>query len=52
MRELKKKKVGTALGIAIICLFIDIYLAASYYAIDSKLQEFGDKYYHFYALKK
>lgn len=52
MKGLKGAKVGTALGIAIVCLFSTIYLAISYYAIDGELQKFGDKYYHFYALLK
>ena len=30
MRELKEKKVGTVLGIALICLFSAIYIAISY----------------------
>lgn len=52
MGKLKETKVGTALGIALICLFSTIYLAISYYVIDSELQKFGDNYYKFYTLKK
>lgn len=52
MRELKEKKVGTALGIALICLFSTIYLAISYYAIDSHLREFGTYYYNFFIRKQ
>lgn len=51
MKELKGKKVGTALGIAVICLFSTIYLAIIYYTINSELQKYGDNYYKFYVNK-
>ena len=51
MGKLKETKVGTALGIALICLFSTIYLAISYYVIDNELQKYGDKYYQFYVKK-
>jgi hypothetical protein len=49
--SLKDKKVGTAFGVAVICLFSVIYLAVSYYAIDSHLKKYGNSYYHFYVKK-
>lgn len=51
MRELRDRKVGTALGVSLICLFSAIYLAICYYAIDSHLKKYGDDYYHFYVKK-
>lgn len=50
MRELKERKVGSALGIALICLFSTIYLAICYYTIDGHLKKYGDDYY-FYVKK-
>lgn len=52
MKSLKEKRVDTALGIALICLFSTIYLAVSYYVIDTALQKFGDYYYNFYLRKQ
>lgn len=51
MKSLKEKRVDTALGIALICLFSTIYLAVSYYVIDNALQKFGNYYYNFYLRK-
>ncbi len=51
MSGLKEQKVGTALGIALICLFSTIYLAISYYIIDNSLSKYGQGYEYYY-LKK
>ena len=48
---LKDKKVGIALGSALIFLFSIIYLAVGYYVIDSHLKKYGNDYYHFYVKK-
>ena len=45
MERMKEQKVGTALGIALICLFSAIYIAISYYFIDGQLKKYGDNYY-------
>jgi len=52
VRELKEQRVGTALGIALICLFSVIYLAISYYVIDSNLSKYGEGYEYYYLKNK
>ena len=51
LEKLKNEKIGTVVGIAIICLFSSIYMAASYYAIDNGLSKFGPGYERLYVNK-
>ena len=51
MREMEKNKVGSALGIALICLFATIYLAISYYVIDGYLSKYGSPYERIYVMR-
>lgn len=51
MEKLKEQKVGTALGIALICLFSTIYLSISYYIIDNELSKYGSGYEYYYLRK-
>ena len=52
MKGLKEKKVGTALGLAFITLFTIIFLAISFYVVDSHLHKYPDFYYRFYSIRK
>jgi len=52
MKGLKEKKVGTLLGLALVALFSAIYLAISFYVVDSHLQKYRDYYYRFYSIRK
>lgn len=51
MRELKEKKISSAIGVALIFLFSTIYLAIGFYIIDGQLKKYGDDYYRFYIKK-
>lgn len=51
MDRLKERKVGSLLGIALICLFSTIYLAISYYVIDGELKKYGAGYEYYYLRK-
>jgi len=44
MQKLKDQKIGTAVGIALICLFSCIYIAISYYVIDGYLSKYDAEY--------
>jgi hypothetical protein len=51
MKRLKEIKVESAFGIAVVTLFVAIYLSIGYHIIDNELQKFGDDYYRFYVHK-
>ena len=44
LSKMKEIKIGTALGLAIICLYGALYFAISFYSIDNSLSKFGPGY--------
>ena len=52
MKGLKDYKINTLLGVAIVALFSVIYLAISFYIVDSNLKKYNDYYYRFYTIRK
>ena len=52
MEEKEGKRINTAVGIAIICLFSTIYLAISYQIIDGELAKYGNGYERMYVMNR